>query len=161
MPRLVKRYGSRKLYDTVESRYVALDELAAWIREGADVQVVDNATSQDVTATVLTQIIAEEGRKGNSPLPKAFLHEVIRIGEEAFRVGERAVEASARHLRTTADDFVAKRLGRMPSVPVAHVRQEMDTLRQRLEALANQLDRIETDGANPEGFAPPETNQKD
>ena len=45
MVRLIKRYESRKLYDTEESRYVSLDEIAAWIRQGQEVRVVDNATS--------------------------------------------------------------------------------------------------------------------
>ncbi len=62
MIRLIKRYGSRKLYDTEESRYVALDELAGWIRDGQQIKVIDNKTADDVTAQTLTQIISEEGR---------------------------------------------------------------------------------------------------
>ncbi len=64
MYRLIKRYESRKLYDTEESRYVSLDELAEWIRTGKDVKVIDNATGADVTAQMLTQIILDEGRRG-------------------------------------------------------------------------------------------------
>ena len=80
MIRLIKRYGSRKLYDTEESRYVSLDELAGWIRTGQQIRVVDNKTSDDVTAQTLTQIISEEGRKGVSLLPNEVLHELIRAG---------------------------------------------------------------------------------
>ena len=64
MPRLIKRYGSRKLYDTEDSRYVSLEELAGWIRDGQQLQVIDNKSGDDATAAVLTQIISEEGRKG-------------------------------------------------------------------------------------------------
>ena len=50
MIRLIKRYESRKLYDTEESRYVSLDEISTWIRSGQEVRVVDNATNNDVTS---------------------------------------------------------------------------------------------------------------
>ena len=64
MVRLIKRYESRKLYDTEESRYVSLEEVAEWVRAGQEVRVIDNASSGDVTAQTLTQIILDEGRKG-------------------------------------------------------------------------------------------------
>lgn len=64
MVRLIKRYESRKLYDTEESRYVSLDEVADWIRTGQEVRVQDNASGADVTAQTLTQIILDEGRRG-------------------------------------------------------------------------------------------------
>jgi len=73
MIRLIKRYGSRKLYDTEESRYVSLDELAGWIRAGQQIRVIDNKTSDDVTSQTLTQIISEEGRKGTALLPNEML----------------------------------------------------------------------------------------
>ncbi len=63
MIRLIKRYESRKLYDTEESRYVSLEEIAGWVRQGQEVQVVDNATGADVTSQTLTQIILDEGRR--------------------------------------------------------------------------------------------------
>jgi polyhydroxyalkanoate synthesis repressor PhaR len=63
MIRLIKRYESRKLYDTEESRYVSLEEISQWIRDGQEVQVVDNASGADVTSQTLTQIILDEGRR--------------------------------------------------------------------------------------------------
>ena len=77
MIRLIKRYGSRKLYDTEESRYVSLEELAGWIRAGQQIRVIDNKTTDDVTSQTLTQIISEEGRKGTALLPNELLHELI------------------------------------------------------------------------------------
>ena len=79
MPRLIKRYGSRKLYDTTESRYVSLDEVAAFVREGEEVHVVENKTGEDVTTAVLTQIISEEGRKGTGALSTGFLHDLGKV----------------------------------------------------------------------------------
>ena len=80
--RLIKRYDSRKLYDTEESRYVSLEELGGWIREGQEIRVVDNATSDDVTAQTLTQVILEESRRGTAVPPSEILHALIRQGGE-------------------------------------------------------------------------------
>jgi len=69
MIRLIKRYGgtSRKLYDTEESRYVSLEDLSAWIREGQELKVVDSQGGEDVTAQTLTQSIYEDHRRGQRP----------------------------------------------------------------------------------------------
>ena len=72
MSRQIKRYGSRKLYDPTDSRYVSLEEVAGWIRAGEQVQAVDNKTGEDVTAQVLTQVISEESRRGAAALPAHF-----------------------------------------------------------------------------------------
>src|SRR5436305_14449342 len=88
MIRLIKRYESRKLYDTEESRYVSLEEIAGWIRQGQEVRVVDNATGGDVTPQTLTQIILDEGRRGTSFLPSELLHELVRVGERAVATGK-------------------------------------------------------------------------
>ena len=61
--RIVKRYQNRKLYDTSASRYVTLDDIATLIREGEDVQVIDNQNQEDLTSVTLTQIIFEQEKK--------------------------------------------------------------------------------------------------
>ena len=58
--RTIKRYANRKLYDTRESRYVTLEHIAAMVRAGDDVRVVDNTTQADLTTATLAQIIFEE-----------------------------------------------------------------------------------------------------
>src|SRR5215213_476449 len=87
MIRLIKRYESRKLYDTEESRYVSLEEIATWVRQGQEVKVVDNASGADVSSQTLTQIILDEGRKGTAFLPSELLHELVRLGERAVHNG--------------------------------------------------------------------------
>ena len=57
---LIKKYGNRRLYDTAGSRYVNLDDLAAHVRAGREVRVVDAKTGQDLTRVTLTQIITED-----------------------------------------------------------------------------------------------------
>ena len=140
MPRLIKRYGSRKLYDTEDSRYVSLEELAGWIREGRQLQVIDNKSGDDVTAGVLTQIISEEGRKGSGFLSTGFLHDLIRIGENTLRAGEEVVGKA----REGATDFVQRSIGRLkPGGSIGEARAEMDSLRERLDALEATLGKME------------------
>ena len=68
--RRITRYGSsRKLYDTVDRRYVGLDDIASLIRQGEMVKAVDSKSGADVTAQILTQVILEEGKKGTWLVP--------------------------------------------------------------------------------------------
>lgn len=136
MIRLIKRYGSRKLYDTEESRYVSLEELAGWIRHGQQIRVVDNKTSDDVTAQTLTQIISEEGRRGTSLLPNELLHELIRAGEQA-------VSSGVEQLQTQMDRLVQASIDRIG--PVRRAREEMSRLRQRLEELERSLAELDVE----------------
>jgi polyhydroxyalkanoate synthesis repressor PhaR len=78
---LVKKYGNRRLYDTEQSRYVRLDEIAERIRAGADVQVVDAKSGADLTAPTLAQIIFED-RNAARLLPVPLLLQLIRMGDE-------------------------------------------------------------------------------
>jgi len=136
MIRLIKRYESRKLYDTEESRYVSLEDIALWVRGGQEVRVVDNGTSEDVTAQTLTQIILEEGKKGTSLLPSELLHELVRFGERAVTSGVEQIQHGVdRVLKASMD-----RLG-----PVRRAREEMSSLRQRLEELETSLEALELD----------------
>ena len=145
MIRLIKRYGSRKLYDTEESRYVSLDELAGWIRSGQQIRVIDNKTADDVTSQTLTQIISEEGRKGTALLPNDLLHELIRIGEQAVSTG-------VEQLQTGMDRLVQASIDRIG--PVRRAREEMARLRARLEDLESSLAAIDTERQDTEDQAP-------
>jgi polyhydroxyalkanoate synthesis repressor PhaR len=80
---LVKKYGNRRLYDTDQSRYITLEELAESIRQGKDVRVVDARTGQDLTTGTLAQIIIE-GRGAGRLLPPALLVQLIRMGDDAL-----------------------------------------------------------------------------
>ena len=152
MPRLIKRYGSRKLYDTSESRYVSLDEIAAFVRDGDDVQVVENKTGHDATAAVLTQIISEEGRAGRGFLSAGFLHDLLRAGESALKIGEEAVESRIRQARQGVTKGVSG-LTRAaadtikPLAQMTDMRDEVTRLRERLESLEDTLTSLD----NPDG----------
>jgi polyhydroxyalkanoate synthesis repressor PhaR len=146
MIRLIKRYESRKLYDTEESRYVSLDEIASWIRQGQEVRVVDNATGGDVTSQTLTQIILDEGRRGTSFLPSELLHDLVRVGERAMTNGLEQVQHGVDRLVQASIDRLA---------PVRRAREEMSSLRTRLEQLEASLAELEREPA-PSAAANPE-----
>jgi len=79
---LIKKYGNRRLYDTAGSRYVNLDDLAAHIRAGREVRVVDAKTGQDLTRVILTQIITEDARDKPTGLPLELLRQLIIASDE-------------------------------------------------------------------------------
>ncbi len=80
--RIIKKYGNRRLYCTRESRYVNLGEVAALVRDGEEVQVVDAKTGDDLTRQVLTQIIIENSRQDEGP-PLDFLRNLVRTTDRA------------------------------------------------------------------------------
>ena len=82
--RTIKRYANRKLYDTRESRYVTLDQIADMIRRGEDVKVVDNNSKEDLTSVTLAQILFEEEKKKHSFLPLSALRNIIQSGGESL-----------------------------------------------------------------------------
>jgi polyhydroxyalkanoate synthesis repressor PhaR len=76
-PITIKKYANRRLYNTATSSYVTLDHLRQMVQEGTDFTVYDAKTGDDITRTVLTQIIVEEEAKGHSLLPIKFLRQLI------------------------------------------------------------------------------------
>jgi polyhydroxyalkanoate synthesis repressor PhaR len=80
--RIVKRYSNRKLYDTVESRYVTLPQIAELVRKGEDVRIIDNNTKEDLTSVTLAQILYEEERKQSSTLPLTTLKDLLNTARE-------------------------------------------------------------------------------
>ena len=76
-PVVVKKYANRRLYNTESSSYITLDTLADMVRHGRDFVVYDAKTAEDITRSVLTQIIVEEESKGRALLPTAFLRQLI------------------------------------------------------------------------------------
>jgi polyhydroxyalkanoate synthesis repressor PhaR len=85
-PVVIRKYANRRLYDTSASRYINLEDIAALVRNGKDVQIVDAATGEDLTRVTLTQIIVEDARGQPSGLPLELLRQLIvasdRVGQE-------------------------------------------------------------------------------
>ena len=74
---VIKKYANRRLYNTATSSYITLDQLARIVKDGADFVVHDAKTGEDITRSVLTQIIVEEESKGANLLPISFLKQLI------------------------------------------------------------------------------------
>jgi polyhydroxyalkanoate synthesis repressor PhaR len=77
-PRTIKKYPNRRLYDTVESRYITLADIRRLVLERIDFVVVDKKTQGDITRSILLQVIAEQEHGGESLMSRDFLSQVIR-----------------------------------------------------------------------------------
>lgn len=141
MPYVVKRYANRKLYDTRTKRYLTLDEVAAIVRAGEDVKVEDADSGDDLTAQVLTRIIAEGHRKGGSGLlPPKILVDLIQAPTEAVKdvvrtgvsAGQRTVETVSGEVGRLFDSVTGR------DVPT---REEFDRLEARVSALESKTRR--------------------
>jgi polyhydroxyalkanoate synthesis repressor PhaR len=82
--KIIKRYQNRKLYDTHESSYVTLDEIAKMIKNGEDLRVIDNKNKNDITTSTLTQLLYESEKKAKTQPSVELLKEIIRHGDGSF-----------------------------------------------------------------------------
>jgi polyhydroxyalkanoate synthesis repressor PhaR len=99
-PVIIKKYANRRLYNTGTSTYVTLEDLAAMVKKGEDFAVYDAKTGEDITRTVLTQIIFEqENKEGQNLLPITFLRQLIRF------YGDSMQTLVPRFLETSIDSF--------------------------------------------------------
>jgi polyhydroxyalkanoate synthesis repressor PhaR len=146
MIRVVKRYGSRKLYDTEESRYVSLEELGDWVRAGQELRVIDNTSDEDVTAQTLMQVIVEGGKRGSSLFTSDILHDLIRHGERVVHSGVGQLQEGVGRLLDASID----RIG-----PLRRVREEAEQLRDRLARLEQTIAELEAEPARSAPANPP------
>jgi polyhydroxyalkanoate synthesis repressor PhaR len=99
-PTTIKKYANRRLYNTASSAYVTLADLAAMVKSGEDFVVYDAKSGDDITRSVLTQIIFEqEGKEGQSLLPATFLRQLIRF------YGDSVQALLPRYLEFSIDQF--------------------------------------------------------
>lgn len=157
---LIKKYGNRRLYDTAGSRYVNLDDLAAHIRAGRDVRVVDAKTGQDLTRVVLTQIITEDAKDKPTGLPLELLRQLIVASDEVRQEFLMWYLKSAFETYQKLQDTVQNRLSEVQSailspvdlmkrflgtaqatVPKTDEESEVDVLRKRVAELEARLTR--------------------
>ena len=80
MPILIKRYDNRKLYNTHAKRYITLNGIAALIKQGEEINVIDNSSGDETTAVILSQIIFEQQKKQSGFLPLVVLSSLVRVG---------------------------------------------------------------------------------
>ncbi|HSM91942.1 MAG TPA: polyhydroxyalkanoate synthesis regulator DNA-binding domain-containing protein [Anaeromyxobacteraceae bacterium] len=168
-PKVIKRYTNRKLYDTVESRYVTLDEIAAMIRAGAEVKVIDNRTREDLTSITLAQIIFEQEKKSSQTSLSTLLGLIRQGGDIAHQlVGGTGAElrdrvqavfsrgqrggGRARDLLAVSREAIAALQSRLDErvrtafdgvSHVGEVRKQLDDISTRLSELERRIDDME------------------
>lgn len=101
--RTIKRYANRKLYDTLQSCYVTLDEVAELVRQGEEVRIVDNTTREDLTAMTLAQILFEAEKRKKKSLPLSTLRHLIQSGGELI---EKTIRQPVENIRTGTEKRV-------------------------------------------------------
>jgi polyhydroxyalkanoate synthesis repressor PhaR len=106
-PVTIKKYANRRLYNTGTSTYVTLEDLAGMVKTGEDFIVYDAKTGEDITRSVLTQIIFEqENKEGQNLLPIAFLRQLIRFyGDSMQMLVPRYLEVSIESLTREQEKF--------------------------------------------------------
>ena len=125
-PTIIKKYANRRLYNTGTSSYITLDHLAAMTREGEDFQVVDAKSGEDITRSVLTQIIMEEETKGQTMLPTSFLREIISLyGNQMQAMLPSYLEASMSAFRRNQEEFAKSVIGATPLGAMAKQNMKM------------------------------------
>lgn len=139
--KVIKRYTNRKLYDTVDSRYVTLEEIAEMVKLGVDVKIVDNRTKDDLTSVTLAQIIFEE-EKRDGQMPLNVLKRIIQgSGSAVTDFISEHVGGSVGKLREEAESRVG-RLFKRDETPKAasNVREVVTTSTRAIEEWQRRVD---------------------
>ncbi len=139
--KIIKRYQNRKLYDTSDSCYVTLEDISEMIKQGEEVQVIDNETKEDLTAVTLAQIIFEEQKRKTHVLPLNTFTQIIQSGGETLKeVVAKTIETGAREIqnvRSFIDDKVRPAYENIQQIP--SVQAEIKQLRTKIESLERKL----------------------
>ena len=131
-PIVIKKYANRRLYNTGTSTYVTLEDLAGMVKNGEDFVVYDAKSSEDITRSVLTQIIFEqENKAGQNLLPITFLRQLIRFyGDSMQMLVPRYLEVSIQSLAREQEKFrqhMSQAFGAGPFAPLEdQVRRNME-----------------------------------
>ncbi len=114
-PRVIKKYPNRRLYDTAESRYITLADIRVLVLDKVDFLVIDKRSQQDITRSILLQVIAEQENQGEPLMSKDFLSRVIRA------YGHNQQGAVGAHLEQSLKTFISQRPARDVEKPSAEV----------------------------------------
>lgn len=129
---IIKKYANRRLYNTSTSTYVTLDDLAEMVKSGLDFTVKDAKSNEDITHSVLTQIIFEQESKGENMLPVEFLRQMIRFyGDGMQHIVPSFLTASAEMLNREQENL---RNSMNPSFDTAPFAAMEEQVRQNMEA---------------------------
>ena len=121
-PVIIKKYANRRLYNTETSSYITLEHLAKLTREGREFKVLDAKTDEDITHSVLTQIIMDEESRGETMLPAGFLRQIISMyGDSMQSMVPQYLEASMDSFRRNQAQFHQTMKGAFEHGPFAEI----------------------------------------
>jgi polyhydroxyalkanoate synthesis repressor PhaR len=135
---IIKKYGNRRLYDSSNSQYVNLDDIAALLRAGKDVKVIDAKTGQDLTRVTLTQIITEDAKNRPTGLPLELLRQLVLASDEVRQEFLMWYLKSAFDTYEKVQDAVQSRLGEVQSAILSPV----DIMKQLLGSQGSSQKRV-------------------
>ena len=146
-PVAIKKYANRRMYDTANSRYVNLAQIAEMVKEGVVVEVVDTASGEDITKVILTQVILEEEKGQRNLLPVEFLHELIKCGESTsgdflrsfLSSGFDAYKQAQEQLTSTFRNWMPPGWPGIQTLPAPSVGEDVVELKKRLADLEARL----------------------
>jgi polyhydroxyalkanoate synthesis repressor PhaR len=119
---IIKKYANRRLYDTESSTYITLERLAEMVRQKREFQVVDAKSGEDITRSVLTQIIMDEEARGSTMLPVNFLRQLISMyGDQMQAVVPQYLEASLDQLQRNQSQLREAMAGAFAANPFAEM----------------------------------------
>jgi polyhydroxyalkanoate synthesis repressor PhaR len=150
---VIKRYPNRKLYDTERKRYITLSGVAALIRRGVDIQVIDHETGEDLTTVTLSQIILEQERRRVGMLPQTILTSLIRSGGDTLDGLKRSFYTSVGAARLFEDEIIRRldilvKRGGLAEDEARQLRRELSELRTKQDKEASKdADHGPLDGA--------------
>ena len=128
-PIVIKKYANRRLYNTGTSSYITLDDLAQMTRDNVDFQVVDAKSGDDITHSILTQIIVEQESSGEQMLPVSFLRDLISMyGNSMQSMMPSYLEASMANFRKNREQLqeaFQKGLANNPLAKIAETNLKM------------------------------------
>lgn len=130
---LIKRYPNRKLYDTAAKQYITLEGVSELIRQGNEVEIIDNVTGENLTAVILSQVILENQKKQTGFLPNALLAGLIQLGDSTL-VNIRREFSSSLESITHFDEEIRRRFNMLVEAGTL-TRDEADELIQQLIAV--------------------------
>lgn len=156
---VIKKYGNRRLYDSTHSRYINLDEVAQMVRDGLGVQVVDAVTGEDLTRSVLTQIVVEQAKGDDSAFPLDVLRQMVaasgRVTNDAALKYMKAVFDMYQNAYRAASPVVPPNFAAPPPrpgspsapgppAPVPEPGLDVDALKKRIEELESAVSSIKS-----------------
>lgn len=163
-PIVIKKYPNRRLYDTSASRYINLEDIAVFIRQGKDVQVVDAQSGEDLTRVTLTQIIVDDAKQQPTGLPLELLKQLIissdQVGREfimwylksayeAYHAVQSKLQSGLTEMQSASmsrinmmKNFIQSQVaGKTAPVSAAASGEELRVLRERIAELEARMDR--------------------